>query len=292
MSIRPLADNHMIWLGDFNRHHPLWDEDRNTQLFTSHYLNAAQPLLNLIADYGMIMMLPKGFPTFQSSSSKNWTCPDNIFCTDHTGLSFISCTTNPALRGPATDHVPILSILELEISQATVKTKHDFCEMDWEIFKDKLKFKLAKIPPAQPVVTDNKFQTVAHNLTTTIQDIIEQVLPKSKPNPHSKRWWTKDLTMMHCEVAKLSHLSYRNKSYANHYSHEEYCIKQNQYTKAINKTKKEHGLIGLRIYWVIKFGWLTATSQLQQAMAAYQESPHSNKLREIMQTPIKNRAQH
>jgi hypothetical protein len=136
--------------------------------------------------------------------------------------------------------------------------------MDWEIFKDKLKFKLAKIPPAQPVVTDNKFQTVAHNLTTTIQDIIEQVLPKSKPNPHSKRWWTKDLTMMHCEVAKLSHLSYRNKSYANHYSHEEYCIKRNQYTKAIKKTKKEHwidrleDLLGNKI-WMAN-SYLTASA--------------------------------
>ncbi|KAJ8589707.1 hypothetical protein M405DRAFT_700139, partial [Rhizopogon salebrosus TDB-379] len=69
----------MIWLGDFNRHHPLWDEDRNTQLFTNQYLDAAQPLLDLIADYGMIMTLPKGLPTLQSTSSKNWTRPDNVF---------------------------------------------------------------------------------------------------------------------------------------------------------------------------------------------------------------------
>jgi endonuclease/exonuclease/phosphatase family metal-dependent hydrolase len=124
--IRPSADDHMIWLGDFNRHHPLWDEDRNTQLFTNQYLDAAQPLLDLIADYGMIMTLPKGLPTLQSTSSKNWTRPDNVFCTDHTGESFLSCTTNPALRGPATDHVPILSIIDLEIPHATTEIKHNF----------------------------------------------------------------------------------------------------------------------------------------------------------------------
>lgn len=37
-----------IWLGDFNRHHPIWDEERNAHLFTRGALDAAQPLLDLI----------------------------------------------------------------------------------------------------------------------------------------------------------------------------------------------------------------------------------------------------
>ncbi|KAG1800742.1 Endonuclease/exonuclease/phosphatase [Suillus plorans] len=67
--LRPTADNHMIWLGDFNKHHLLWDEDHNTHLFTNHYLDAAQPLLDLLADYGMLVMLPKGLPTCHISHS-------------------------------------------------------------------------------------------------------------------------------------------------------------------------------------------------------------------------------
>src|SRR6202040_1378420 len=38
---------HDILLGDFNCHHPLWDDDRNTQLFTTDALAQAQPLLDL-----------------------------------------------------------------------------------------------------------------------------------------------------------------------------------------------------------------------------------------------------
>ncbi|KAG2070303.1 hypothetical protein BDR04DRAFT_1019257, partial [Suillus decipiens] len=67
------ANDHMIWLRDFNRHNPLWDEDSNTQLFTNQYLNTAQPLLDILADYGMVLALPKSLPTLQSSSSKNDT---------------------------------------------------------------------------------------------------------------------------------------------------------------------------------------------------------------------------
>ena len=81
--------------------------------------NAVQPLIDLIANYGMNQPLPKGQPTLQSSSTGNWTRPDNVFCTDHSMEVFISCGTNPALQGPKTDHVLVLSILELTVPRIT-----------------------------------------------------------------------------------------------------------------------------------------------------------------------------
>ena len=81
--VRPTVNDHMIWLGDFNRHHPLWDEERNGHLFTNSALESAQKLISLLADYGMTQSLPKDIPTLQSSSSGNWTRPDDVFCTDH-----------------------------------------------------------------------------------------------------------------------------------------------------------------------------------------------------------------
>jgi hypothetical protein len=36
------------WMGDFNRHHPLWDEPRNAHLFTTNNLELTQPLLNML----------------------------------------------------------------------------------------------------------------------------------------------------------------------------------------------------------------------------------------------------
>jgi len=35
------SNEHMIWLGDFNRHHPEWDEERNSHLFTRENLDEA-----------------------------------------------------------------------------------------------------------------------------------------------------------------------------------------------------------------------------------------------------------
>ena len=75
---------HMIWAGDFNRHHPFWDDDKDTRLFTNQALRAAEGIINLIAQYNMDMALPKGIPTLQHMRSKNYSRPDNIFLHSHT----------------------------------------------------------------------------------------------------------------------------------------------------------------------------------------------------------------
>jgi Endonuclease-reverse transcriptase len=55
-------DTHMIWAGDFNRHHPLWDDDKDTHLFTTQALRNAEGIINLLAEHDMEMSLPKGIP--------------------------------------------------------------------------------------------------------------------------------------------------------------------------------------------------------------------------------------
>jgi hypothetical protein len=49
-----LKPTHHIWLGDFNRHHPLWDEPRNEHLFTRRNLDLAQPLINMVSKYSTL----------------------------------------------------------------------------------------------------------------------------------------------------------------------------------------------------------------------------------------------
>ena len=53
----------MIWAEDFNRHHPLWDRDEDTHLFTRQAQRVAEKLIDILAKYDMTMALPKGIPT-------------------------------------------------------------------------------------------------------------------------------------------------------------------------------------------------------------------------------------
>ena len=95
--IKPTDNDHILLLGDFNQHHPLWEEECNSHLLTNSYLSTAEPLLLLLAKHGLQQALPKNIPTLQSLVTKNWTHPDNVFCTENTCQSFINCYTEPHL---------------------------------------------------------------------------------------------------------------------------------------------------------------------------------------------------
>ena len=111
----PAEGDHMLWLGDFNQHHPLWDKERNNHLFTTAALEASGKLLDLVVDHGMVQVLPKDILMLQSSSTCNWMWPDNVFCTEHTSNTIASCNTAPDKCRPKTDHVLILTTLDMSI---------------------------------------------------------------------------------------------------------------------------------------------------------------------------------
>jgi len=56
-------------MGDFNTHHPMWDENRNLHLFTRTNLNKAQVVIDAMANYDLQMLLPKDIPTLCTMAS-------------------------------------------------------------------------------------------------------------------------------------------------------------------------------------------------------------------------------
>ncbi|KIM57740.1 hypothetical protein SCLCIDRAFT_129702 [Scleroderma citrinum Foug A] len=160
----------------------------------------------------MVQALPKDIPTLQSSSTGNWTRPDNIFCTDHSEEILISCTTDLGQRGPKTDHVPVLMELDLTVierwwsAQVLNTEMYNYREVDWEEFKDYLNEALACLPPPAPLMLEEEFQRTAKNIDLALHDTIEKHVPKTKPCPHTQQWWTKELTDLRKHANQLSHL--------------------------------------------------------------------------------------
>jgi hypothetical protein len=62
----------MIWAGDFNRHHLMWDKSEDTRLFTKAATEAANGLIDLLGEYGMEMALPHGIPTLEHMRTNNY----------------------------------------------------------------------------------------------------------------------------------------------------------------------------------------------------------------------------
>ena len=57
----PNENAHTIWLGslgDFNRHHPHWDDTSDSRLFTTITINKVKKLISAVADAGLDLALP------------------------------------------------------------------------------------------------------------------------------------------------------------------------------------------------------------------------------------------
>ena len=90
--IRPSPTDCVLWLGDFNHHHPMWEDDSNERLFEPEEF--ISPLIDLLYKNDMLMALPKGIPTLQTPTG-NWTRPDNVWCSNTTGNLLVRCDTIP-----------------------------------------------------------------------------------------------------------------------------------------------------------------------------------------------------
>jgi len=134
-----------IWLGDFNRHHPMWDDDRNVGLFTRANLDAAEGLIELVANHGMEMTLPKGIPTIKNTQG-NYTRPDNVFCSADIEDWVTQCTTSPGQMPLKADHFPIHTTIDFMMTRSKRPQNFNYRAVEWDAFLFELSKNLKIIP--------------------------------------------------------------------------------------------------------------------------------------------------
>ena len=201
------APAHDIWIGDFNRHDPLWEHPDNAHLFTNASLNDADILIGLLADFSMDIALEPGVPTLEHFVSKKLHRADQVFCSHGLSSSFDRCEVLPHERPPKTDHFPIISIIDLSPSRTIEPPRRNFKLTDWDKFDTELKSKLANVILRDPADAAD-FDLMLEELSGAIESTIKTHVPFANPSPYSKRWWTKELakvrTTLHT-LAKKAH---------------------------------------------------------------------------------------
>jgi ribonuclease HI len=230
----------IIWLGDFNRHHPMWDEMRNSHLFTRANLDDAQELLDAVAEHDLHMVLPKELPTLKAMATGNHTRTDNVFISPELAESLISCNTVPEDQPPRTDHFPIDTVIELSVKTSTQTPRPNYRQVEWKEYNKTLKKKLEETIDTPALATPQQFHHKLHALTKSIADTTEALIPKSKPSPYMKRWWSLQLTQTRTETRRLGRKAYARRNNLSDPAHEDYRTARNRYAEAIEKAKKDH----------------------------------------------------
>ena len=236
------TDDYMLWAGDFNRHHPLWDSKNNGHLFMAAANRAAQVIINLAVDYGMSMLLPRGINTLRAHRTGNWTRPDNVFGSSNMEDALVRCEADPRNQGPCADHIPVLTVLDLPTRKRAVEPTRNFRNTNWTEFEEDLTARMcrADFPEAQPIGTEEEFQEMARRLTKVIQETIEAKVPMTNPSRHMKRWWSEELDDARRQLNKLSEKAHRHRALDDYSLEEELLLEQGKYAKAMQDAQTKH----------------------------------------------------
>jgi hypothetical protein len=200
-------NSHTLWLGDFNRHHPYWDDPSDTCLFTHKAVKEAEILIEAVAEAGLEMALPGGIPTHFHNVTKKWTRLGQVFLSEHSENLLITCDTFVEQRGIKTDHLPIVTELKLATSTVVEPLLPNFRNVDWDEFHNMLKSKLTSTQPVQIIRNQAQLDQSCADLINTLQAVIQEKVPVTKITSKSKRWWTKELTELRRKAEKLGRLS-------------------------------------------------------------------------------------
>ena len=236
-------DDHIIWAGDFNRHHPLWDDKTQTRLFTPRAINDANRLIEYIADWDMELALPKEEgPTLQHKATKSFSRPDLVLCTNNSRPLFVTCEVKECEQPIHTDHFPIVFTLELPTKTEMVRdeTSINFRAANWEAFNDKLETLLSGWDRSNPILDKGELEDEVQKLTETIQEAIRSSIKSNNPRPNAKRWWNSDLETKRKQLKRLRSEVKKNRAIPDHSSHKNLKTAIVAFSEAMNKAKREH----------------------------------------------------
>lgn len=167
-----------IWLGNFNRHHHMWEGHANRHIRSPR--DKITPLLNLIIEHGMQQLLPAGIPTRMENSSE--TRPDNVWASEGIVRRTIECNTWLEWRPNTTDHLPIVTIIEARIERSQEEARPNYKRTDWEKFREGVQAGIEGMNMLSlELESIEDIEDVVDKLTECMQENLRKTTPVSKP---------------------------------------------------------------------------------------------------------------
>ena len=217
----------------------MWEDEENDRLFTHQNLNDVSILIDLLADHDMQMVLPHGIPTIRNSAG-NLTRPDNVFTSSSLVEWVTKCDMQPDNQPPTTDHFPIATTMDFPVAMNPAHMPQNFRATDWEEFVSVLDDELFDMEIPRELNSREELIDALDKLEATITRTIEKVVPRKKPSPYAKQWWTKELEMARKRVRKIGREARHYKRHPGHSIHKEWKKARNELTNLLRKTKCDH----------------------------------------------------
>ena len=236
----PANAAHVVWVGDFNRHRPAWDRPEDSRLFTRDALDAAETLIRATTELRLDMALPAGIPTHQHYVTKRWSRLDQVFVMENTIDTIIACEAKANNKGLNTDHLPIVTRLDVSMGRTLETITNNYRNVDWEKYRETLQSKLQTFGVPNKIKDQVALNRECDRLTKALQETTDKEVPKMDIFPKSKRWWMREIRELRTHFRKLGRKVGRYSTQPEHLIHAEYKDTHRQYDRAIKYSKQHH----------------------------------------------------
>ncbi|KAJ7173835.1 hypothetical protein C8R46DRAFT_822620, partial [Mycena filopes] len=173
------------------------------------------------------MALPRDIPTLRAKGTGNLTRPDNVFCSEDFADHIVSCDAYPARTPGTTDHFPIITEFDIVPPTAVREERTNWRATDWEEVNKALAGELGE--DVEGYASVGEIEGALERLDIAIWKAVKVHTPVSKVVPHSKRWWTPELSVFRKARDKLSNLSRRQRDILQSPVHELYRVARNSF---------------------------------------------------------------
>ena len=134
-----------------------------------------------------------------------------------------------------------MTVLEMSTTASDESPAWNYRSVDWDKFRLALGNTLTDLAgPPKILETAEEFQLAAGSLDEALRHTVESKVPKTRPHPHTKRWWTEDLTKLASELKQLHKTAHRYRALPEHAVHTQVHEKENTLSKEIRRTKEDH----------------------------------------------------
>ena len=219
--------------GDFNLHHALWNPEG--------YLNQepqAQKLVETMAEANLTPLLPAGTITFPSTREGTQdTAIDLVWGNENADNILLKCHTVEHTNDHGSDHFPIEIIMDLSPKKSPpLPSPYNYSKVNWSLINIELEGFLESVTIDPDNTTPKELDKFTCSLTAALQKAVAKHTPRKRQCPHSKRWWSEDLSELRKQVNRRRN-RFRRTQDSN--DAEDWRQMRNRYTDEIRKAKEK-----------------------------------------------------
>src|SRR5882672_7826691 len=136
--------------------------------------------------------------------------------------------------------MPIVTTLDIDPGRQAEPPRPNFKAADWDKVRKDLAKRLENLSTSDVIQNEAEFYNRLNALTQAIAETVDKSIPKTRPSPFVKRWWSKELSQKRSEVHRLGRRSYAMRGDPDEPTHGAYKDVRNAYGSMIDVEKRTH----------------------------------------------------